>query len=147
MIVWFELTEYFVEGVIVFIFFFFYLPLFIVYLNVIFQIFVSTANALTELNISSRIDDSTGSIGRRYARTDEIAIPFGVTIDFDTFNNTPHTVTLRERDSTEQVRMPVSINPHISRLLDSAICVSSFRLPSPSPSLYLVSLFYLTQSH
>ncbi|XP_042856859.1 glycine--tRNA ligase-like isoform X1 [Penaeus japonicus] len=80
---------------------------------------VQLANALTELNISSRIDDSTGSIGRRYARTDEIAIPFGVTIDFDTCNNTPHTVTLRERDSTEQVRIPIEeVAPTVRLLAD-----------------------------
>lgn len=70
--------------------------------------FSLTADDLTELNMSVRIDDSTGSIGRRYARTDEIAIPFGITVDFDTVNKTPHTVTLRERDSMQQVRMPVS---------------------------------------
>ena len=44
-------------------------------------------------------------IFRRYARTDEIAIPFGITIDFETVKNS--TVTLRERDSTLQVRLPV----------------------------------------
>jgi len=32
---------------------------------------------------SFRIDDSSGSIGKRYARTDEVAIPFGITVDFD----------------------------------------------------------------
>ena len=32
---------------------------------------------------SFRVDDSAGSIGRRYARTDEVAVPFGITIDFD----------------------------------------------------------------
>lgn len=80
---------------------------------------VQLSNDLTELNISSRIDDSTGSIGRRYARTDEIAIPFGVTIDFDTCNNTPNTVTLRERDSTEQVRMPIEeVAPTVRLLAD-----------------------------
>lgn len=63
---------------------------------------------MSSLNISLKVDDSTGSIGRRYARTDEVAIPFGVTIDFDTVNNVPPTVTVRERDSTLQVRMPVS---------------------------------------
>ncbi|RWS02977.1 glycine--tRNA ligase-like protein [Dinothrombium tinctorium] len=61
---------------------------------------------LTRLDISHKIDDSKGSIGRRYARTDEIAIPFGITIDFDTLKK-PHTVTLRERDSMEQIRAPV----------------------------------------
>ncbi|XP_068250972.1 glycine--tRNA ligase isoform X1 [Palaemon carinicauda] len=69
------------------------------------------ADSLTNLNLPLRVDDSTGSIGRRYARTDEIGIPFGITIDFDTINNLPHTVTLRERDSTEQVRMPIDDVP------------------------------------
>ncbi|RWS26915.1 glycine--tRNA ligase-like protein [Leptotrombidium deliense] len=61
---------------------------------------------LTERDVSHKIDDSKGSIGRRYARTDEIAIPFGITIDFDTVKE-PHTVTLRERDSMLQIRAPV----------------------------------------
>lgn len=46
------------------------------------------------------------SIGRRYARTDAIGIPFGVTVDFDTVKTS--TVTLRERNSTRQVRIKVS---------------------------------------
>lgn len=54
------------------------------------------------------MDDSSGSIGRRYARTDEIAIPFGITIDFDTLK-TPHSATLRDRDSMGQVRINVCI--------------------------------------
>lgn len=65
------------------------------------------AQNLTKIDVSHKIDDSSGSIGRRYARTDEIAIPFGITIDFDTLK-TPHTVTLRERDSMGQVRINVS---------------------------------------
>lgn len=60
---------------------------------------------LTERDISHRVDDSSGSIGRRYARTDEIAIPYGVTVDFDTVNKAPQTVTLRERNSTQQIRI------------------------------------------
>lgn len=72
------------------------------------------ADALTELNLSVRVDDSTGSIGRRYARTDEIAIPFGITLDFD---NKPHTVTLQERDSTDQVRISMDVVPEtVSKL-------------------------------
>ena len=39
------------------------------------------------------MDDSSGSIGRRYARTDEIAVPFGITVDFDSLKT--NTVTLR----------------------------------------------------
>lgn len=55
--------------------------------------------------VSIKVDDSAGSIGRRYARTDEIAIPFGVTVDFDTIKS--NTATLRERNTTKQVRMEV----------------------------------------
>lgn len=62
---------------------------------------------LTRYDISHKVDDSSGSIGKRYSRTDEIAIPFGITVDFDTLNE-PHTVTLRERDSMEQIRLPLN---------------------------------------
>lgn len=75
------------------------------------------SSALTELDISHKIDDSSGTIGRRYARTDEIAIPFGVTIDFDTVNKTPHTVTLRERNSMRQIRTGIDIIPDLVRQL------------------------------
>lgn len=59
---------------------------------------------LTRLDVSHKVDDSSGSIGRRYARTDEIAIPYGITIDFDTLKE-PYSVTLRERDTMGQVRI------------------------------------------
>ena len=49
--------------------------------------------------------DQTGAIGRRYRRQDEIGTPFCVTIDFDTLKD--NTVTLRERDSMQQIRIPV----------------------------------------
>jgi len=62
---------------------------------------------LASVDVSHKVDDSSGSIGRRYARTDEIAIPFGITIDFDTLKE-PHTATLRERDSMSQLRIPLS---------------------------------------
>ena len=48
--------------------------------------------------------DDAGSIGKRYRRQDEIGTPFGVTIDYDTLTN--HTVTLRNRDSMVQERIP-----------------------------------------
>jgi len=64
------------------------------------------SNDLTSSGVSHRIDDSSGSIGRRYTRTDEIAIPFGITVDFDSLKE-PHSVTLRERDSMEQIRVPL----------------------------------------
>uniref|UniRef100_A0A8D8TT94 Glycine--tRNA ligase n=1 Tax=Cacopsylla melanoneura TaxID=428564 RepID=A0A8D8TT94_9HEMI len=73
-----------------------------------FQPFIKTLSAELSLNgISYKVDDSGGSIGKRYARTDEISIPFGITIDFDTLKE-PHSVTLRERDSMTQVRINVS---------------------------------------
>lgn len=62
--------------------------------------------ALTRNDVSHKVDDSSGSIGRRYVRTDEIAIPYGITIDFDSLKE-PYTVTLRERDSMTQLRIPL----------------------------------------
>ncbi|HUN58409.1 MAG TPA: glycine--tRNA ligase, partial [Candidatus Binataceae bacterium] len=49
--------------------------------------------------------DQAGSIGRRYRRQDEIGTPFGVTIDHQTMED--DTVTLRDRDTTTQDRMPI----------------------------------------
>jgi glycyl-tRNA synthetase len=54
---------------------------------------------------STKLDMVSENIGRRYARTDEIGIPFGVTVD--TTSETDRTVTLRERDSMAQVRLPI----------------------------------------
>jgi glycyl-tRNA synthetase len=50
--------------------------------------------------------DQSGAIGRRYRRQDEIGTPFCVTIDYQTKED--QTVTLRFRDSMEQVRVPIS---------------------------------------
>jgi len=50
--------------------------------------------------------DEGGSIGRRYRRQDEIGTPWGVTIDGQTMED--DTVTLRDRDSLEQVRVPIA---------------------------------------
>ena len=55
--------------------------------------------------------DDTGSIGKRYRRQDEIGTPFCITLDFQTVGDetTPadHCVTIRARDSMEQVRIPM----------------------------------------
>ena len=48
--------------------------------------------------------DATGAIGRRYRRIDESGVPFGVTVDFETIEG-DGSVTVRDRDTTEQVRM------------------------------------------
>jgi glycyl-tRNA synthetase len=50
--------------------------------------------------------DDSGSIGRRYARADEIGIPFCITIDGETFKT--GTVTIRERDSGKQIRLEIT---------------------------------------
>ena len=50
--------------------------------------------------------DQSGAVGRRYRRQDEIGTPYCVTIDYDTMQD--DTVTLRYRDSMEQVRVPVA---------------------------------------
>ncbi|HEX9989693.1 MAG TPA: glycine--tRNA ligase [Chloroflexia bacterium] len=49
--------------------------------------------------------DDTGSIGKRYRRQDEIGTPLCVTVDFDTLAD--QSVTIRDRDSMEQVRVPI----------------------------------------
>ncbi len=49
--------------------------------------------------------DTTGTIGRRYARMDEVGTPLCVTIDHDSL--TDHKVTIRSRDTTEQQRTPI----------------------------------------
>ena len=50
--------------------------------------------------------DETGSIGKRYRRQDEIGTPFCITYDFDTEND--GCVTVRDRDTMEQVRIPLA---------------------------------------
>ena len=66
-----------------------------------------------ELSKDWMIDfDDTGSIGKRYRRQDEVGTPFCITVDFETVGDdkTPadNCVTVRERDSMKQVRLPIS---------------------------------------
>jgi len=59
-----------------------------------------------KLSKSFMVDyDETGSIGKRYRRQDEVGTPYCITVDFETQEN--NTVTVRERDSMEQVRLHV----------------------------------------
>ena len=60
---------------------------------------------MKKAGISTRVDATGQAIGKRYARTDEIGIPFGVTIDFDTKEK--GLVTLRECVSMRQVQLPL----------------------------------------
>jgi glycyl-tRNA synthetase len=61
---------------------------------------------LLRANIPNRVDSTSGTVGRRYARSDELGIPFGITIDFQTLLD--DAVTVRDRDSMSQVRVPLS---------------------------------------
>ena len=130
------------------------------------------SKSLTEAEISHKIDETSGSIGKRYARTgtyqfkklnftrlnmsdmrkckdcsrciyylyaelytsdymyvfiyfltkipvfflDEIGIPFGICVDFDS-KKSPHSATLRERDTMEQVRIPIDEIPQVVKSL------------------------------
>jgi glycyl-tRNA synthetase len=53
--------------------------------------------------------DEAGSIGRRYARADEIGIPLGLTVDYETLEN--NTVTIRDRDLWKQIRTSIEDLP------------------------------------
>lgn len=60
--------------------------------------------------------DESGAIGKRYRRQDELGTPFCVTIDFDTMEN--DTVTLRDRDTMQQTRVPIQeLVPTLSKKL------------------------------
>ncbi|RYC53926.1 hypothetical protein CHU98_g12283 [Xylaria longipes] len=62
------------------------------------------SSRLRAFGIANNIDSSGASIGKRYARNDELGTPLGITVDFDTVAN--GSITLRERDTTSQVRAP-----------------------------------------
>ena len=65
--------------------------------------------------------DRSGSIGRRYARADEIGIPFCITYDFDSLKD--NSVTIRQRDTTKQIRVPIT---NIKQILSELITGSDF---------------------
>ena len=61
--------------------------------------------------------DESGSIGKRYRRQDEIGTPYCVTVDFDTLED--NKVTIRDRDTMEQVRVDINeVENIISEKLD-----------------------------
>lgn len=78
------------------------------------------AAELMDSDLSTRVDKSSAALGRRYARADELGVPFAVTVDFDTLKD--GSVTLRERDSTRQVRMPKSeVTPSIFAIVHNKL--------------------------
>jgi glycyl-tRNA synthetase len=74
-----------------------------------------------QLRASLRCEyDESGSIGKRYARMDEVGTPYCATIDYDSLKD--HTVTLRERDSCRQVRVNVAeLEQTVNKLLQQKI--------------------------
>jgi glycyl-tRNA synthetase len=75
-------------------------------------------NQLSENAINYKVDDSGASVGKRYARNDELGIPLAITIDYVSIGQgegdkeveaaLAGTVTIRERDSCLQIRVPAS---------------------------------------
>ena len=61
--------------------------------------------------------DDAGSIGKRYRRFDEIGTPYCITFDFDSLED--HSVTIRERDSMEQIRIKIDeLKPYLLEKLE-----------------------------
>lgn len=69
---------------------------------------------LTDKGFFAEYDDS-GSIGRRYARADEVGVPYCITVDHQTLEDS--TVTIRDRDSTDQIRVEIEELPSVLREL------------------------------
>uniref|UniRef100_A0A0A9WNH8 Glycine--tRNA ligase n=1 Tax=Lygus hesperus TaxID=30085 RepID=A0A0A9WNH8_LYGHE len=68
-----------------------------------------------EKNLAFLEDTGKASIGKKYSRGDEIGIPFAISIDSDTIDK--NLVTIRERDSCEQIQLPLQeAIPVISQL-------------------------------
>lgn len=78
-------------------------------------------NSLKNAGITAYYDES-GSIGRRYARADEIGVPYCITVDYETFDN--DTVTIRDRDTTLQERIGIE---HIAKKVKESVekCLTS----------------------
>jgi len=60
---------------------------------------------MTTAGISSKVDDTGVTVGKRYARTDECGIPFAFTVDFDTVEK--NLVTMRQLDTMTQTQFPM----------------------------------------
>ncbi|EPQ26874.1 uncharacterized protein PFL1_05509 [Pseudozyma flocculosa PF-1] len=75
---------------------------------------------LRSAGVASRVDDSSATIGRRYARNDELGTPFACTLDFASLSK--GTMTLRERDTTAQRIGPIDqVIEVIRRLCDGSL--------------------------
>jgi len=67
---------------------------------------IKLATILNDSGVSFKVDDSSTPIGRRYARADELGVPFAIVVDFQSVKD--NTITIRERDTTQpQIRVKV----------------------------------------
>ena len=61
--------------------------------------------------------DDAGSIGKRYRRQDEIGTPLCITVDFETAED--NCVTIRDRDTMEQIRIPIAeVEDYIAKKIE-----------------------------
>ena len=75
--------------------------------------------------------DEAGSIGRRYARADEAGIPLGITVDYETLKD--DTVTIRDRDSWNQIRVRLSdLKSTIDRIAKEGFATDTQPVPARS---------------
>jgi glycyl-tRNA synthetase len=72
--------------------------------------------------------DDAGTIGRRYARADEVGVPISITIDYQTVKD--ETVTLRDRDTWQQVRIEWKAIPQLlHKFLRGEVPFSALGIP------------------
>ncbi|KAL7676385.1 hypothetical protein ACOME3_002639 [Neoechinorhynchus agilis] len=75
--------------------------------NSLFELCEEVSTLLKKSGIAHRVErSSSASIGKRYARCDEIGIPYGITIDFDSLKQ--RDCTIRQRDTMQQIRVKLS---------------------------------------
>jgi len=85
----------------------------------------------SSLGHSCTVDESNATLGKRYARNDELGIPFACTIDFTSLEDS--TVTLRERDSMVQIRIPApEVAPQLNELCWGRISWSEMQEKYPA---------------
>jgi len=71
--------------------------------------------SLHGLGIGRILLETSGNVGKAYRKNDEIGTPLCVTVDFETIEKEPMTVTVRDRDSMAQIRIPAAeLNFYVS---------------------------------
>lgn len=71
--------------------------------------------SLLKLGIGRVALENTGNIGKAYRRHDEVGTPLCITIDFETIENQPESVTIRDRDTMQQIRVNTADLPNYLR--------------------------------